>query len=96
MIAINLRISSEASGKLFRFDTTKANQLTSVSGRTGEAITDTMLAEEMPVTVQALYDGAVSYEYARSFLAAMHCRGLIRDTDLHVVVAAARPPKAGV
>jgi hypothetical protein len=84
MTAINLTIDSKAGGKLFRFDTARARKATIVNGRTGAAITDQLLIDEMSATVQALYDGTTTYDYAQSFFSEMHRRGLIVDTDLRM------------
>ena len=86
MTALNLTIASKSGGKLFRFDTEKAKQPPIIGGRTGAAITDKVLTDEMEATVRGLYDGAVSYDYAQSFFAEMHRRGLLNGTDLRVAL----------
>ena len=86
MTTINLTVASKSGGKLFRFDTAKATQPTIINGKTGAAITDKLLADELQVTVQALYDGDISYDYAQSFFAEMHRRGLVRTSDIRVVL----------
>jgi hypothetical protein len=86
MTAINLTIASKSGGKLFRFDTAKAKHPAIINGMKADSMPDRLLAEQMQATVQALYDGAVSYDYAQSFIAEMHRRGLINGTDLKVVL----------
>jgi hypothetical protein len=76
---------------MFRLDTEKANALAVVSGKSGDEITDKLLTDELPETVIALHDGTISYEYALSYLAEMHRRGLISGSDFHVEVPTILP-----